>query len=80
MDQPVIDRDQPDHLEKLPGLLDQLRGGLIVSCQAELGEPLFGSEHMAAITAAAVLGGAAGIRANTPKDIAAISKVQPLDT
>jgi N-acylglucosamine-6-phosphate 2-epimerase len=53
-------------------LLNRLRGGLIVSCQALPGEPLFGSHHMAALARAAAMGGAVGIRANSPADIAAI--------
>jgi len=63
---------QTAYLEKLPDLLRRLRGGLIVSCQAEADEPLYGTEHMVAMAIAAVGGGAAGIRANTPKDVAAI--------
>ncbi len=50
----------------------QMRGRLVVSCQAEIGEPLYGAGHMAAMAVAAVRGGAAGIRANGPDDIAAI--------
>ncbi len=50
----------------------QLHHGLIVSCQALADEPLFGSSIMAAMARAAVIGGAVGIRANTPVDIAAI--------
>ena len=46
--------------------------GLIVSCQALPDEPLFGSQHMAAMARAAGLGGAVAIRANGPEDIAAI--------
>ncbi len=61
-----------DYMEKLSSLMEQLRGGLIVSCQAEVGEPLYGSSHMAVIAAAAAIGGAVGIRANYPADIAAI--------
>jgi N-acylglucosamine-6-phosphate 2-epimerase len=53
-------------------LVERLRGGLIVSCQAVAGEPLFGAEHMAAMARAAVSAGAAAIRANGPADIAAI--------
>jgi putative N-acetylmannosamine-6-phosphate epimerase len=55
-----------------------LRGGLIVSCQALPHEPLFSSEIMARMALAAWQGGAAGIRANTPEDIAAIRKTVPL--
>jgi N-acylglucosamine-6-phosphate 2-epimerase len=60
------------YLEKLPDLLRQLQGGLIVSCQALDDEPLHGSNHMAAMAVAAAQGGAAGIRANSPEDIRSI--------
>jgi len=53
-------------------LIGQLRGGLIVSCQALAHEPLYGSEIMARMALAAQEGGAVGIRANTPSDIRAI--------
>jgi N-acylglucosamine-6-phosphate 2-epimerase len=53
-------------------VIERLRGGLIVSCQALPGEPLHGSEIMARMALAAQIGGAAGIRANSPEDIAAI--------
>ena len=46
--------------------------GLIVSCQALKHEPLYGSEIMAKMAIAAQVGGAVGIRANTPEDITAI--------
>ncbi len=52
-----------------------IKGSLIVSCQAEKGEPLFGSETMAKMALAAVQAGAKGIRANGPQDVAAIKKV-----
>ena len=53
-------------------ILAKFEKGLIVSCQALEEEPLFGSDHMAAMARAAQMGGAVGIRANTPVDIAAI--------
>lgn len=46
--------------------------GLIVSCQAYEGDPLFGPHIMAAMACAAQQGGAVAIRANGPADIAAI--------
>ena len=54
-----------------------LQGGLIVSCQALEGEPLFGAHIMAKLALAAKLGGAVGIRANTPVDCAAIKAEVP---
>lgn len=62
----------------LPILLSRLRGGLIVSCQALPEEPLHGSHIMAAMARAATAGGAVGIRANTPEDIAAIRQAVDL--
>ena len=52
--------------------LDQLRGGLVVSCQAREDTPLHGPRFMAAMARAAVAGGAVGIRADGVADIAAI--------
>ncbi len=53
-------------------IIKSLSHGLIVSCQALPEEPLYGSAYMAAMARAALMGGAVGIRANTPVDIAAI--------
>jgi len=49
-----------------------LKKGLIVSCQAVKGEPLYGLDIMHHFARAAVLGGAKGIRANYVSDINAI--------
>jgi N-acylglucosamine-6-phosphate 2-epimerase len=56
----------------LPPSLERIRGGLVVSCQALEDEPLHGAHIMAAMARAALQGGAVGIRANGPDDIAAI--------
>jgi N-acylglucosamine-6-phosphate 2-epimerase len=50
-----------------------IQGGLVVSCQALEDEPLHGAPFMAAMARAALQGGAVGIRANSPLDIAAIT-------
>ena len=52
--------------------LDRLHGQLVVSCQAREENPLHGPIFMAAMAKAAVLGGAAGIRADGVTDISAI--------
>ncbi|PJF36242.1 MAG: N-acetylmannosamine-6-phosphate 2-epimerase [Candidatus Thermofonsia Clade 1 bacterium] len=50
----------------------QVRGQLIVSCQALPDEPLHGAAIMARMAIAAQMGGAKGIRANGVEDIRAI--------
>jgi N-acylglucosamine-6-phosphate 2-epimerase len=60
------------------GILEQVRGRLIASCQALPDEPLHGPHMMAAMARAVALGGAAGIRANSPADIAAIRQAVDL--
>lgn len=54
--------------------IENIKGGLIVSCQALPEEPLHSSYIMGRMAAAAKEGGAAGIRANTKEDIAEIKK------
>lgn len=54
--------------------LEQLRGHLIVSCQALPHEPLHSSFIMGRMAKAAKEGGAMGIRANTKEDITEIKK------
>ncbi|HKX18627.1 MAG TPA: putative N-acetylmannosamine-6-phosphate 2-epimerase [bacterium] len=54
-----------------PALLDLLRGRLIVSCQAVAPSPLRRSDIIAALAECAVLGGAAGVRIDSPNDVAA---------
>lgn len=59
-------------------ILDQIKGGLVVSCQALSTEPLYSSYIMSRMAYAAQLGGAVGIRANTPEDIIEIKKTVKL--
>lgn len=53
-------------------LLETLRGGVVVSCQAYPGEPMRDPDTMARVAMAARDGGAAGIRAQGLEDIARI--------
>ncbi len=55
--------------------LPQIKGGLIVSCQAPENTPLGKPVVLAALAEAAVRGGAVGIRANLPQNIRAIREL-----
>lgn len=55
-------------------VLNSIRGGLIVSCQALEDEPLHSSNIMMRMAQAAVMGGAIGIRANSPEDCSEIKQ------
>lgn len=55
-------------------MIDQVKGGLIVSCQALPDEPMHSSYIMGRMAVAAEQGGAVGIRANTREDIIEIKK------
>lgn len=59
-------------------IIQRLKNGCIVSCQALEDEPLFGEQHMAAMARAAEEGGAAAIRCNSPVDISAIKRAVSL--
>ena len=59
-------------------LFDSIKGKLIVSCQALPDEPLHSSFIMGRMSLAALHGGASGIRANTPEDVAEIKRVVDL--
>ena len=58
----------------MSNFLEQVHKKLIVSCQALEHEPLHSSYIMSRMAYAAMLGGAAGIRANTVEDITAIKE------
>lgn len=58
--------------------VEQVRGKLIVSCQALENEPLHGADIMVRMARAAQEGGAVAIRANSPVDVAAIKQALAL--
>ncbi len=60
------------------GLIEGLRGGLIVSCQASEEDGLYGPAAMAGMARAVMLGGALGIRANGAENINAIRQAVTL--
>ncbi|MFC4620303.1 N-acetylmannosamine-6-phosphate 2-epimerase [Camelliibacillus cellulosilyticus] len=55
-------------------MLEHIKGGIVVSCQALEDEPLHSSFIMGRMAKAATEGGAVGIRANTSADINEIKK------
>ena len=63
---------RPTHLAQIRRELDRFDGGIVVSCQAGPGNPLYGLESMVRMARAAELGGARAIRANGPLDCSAI--------
>jgi len=58
----------------MSSVIEQLKGRLIVSCQAFPGDPLEDTDALRRIAMAAVDGGAAGLRLNSAEHIAAIRR------
>lgn len=56
-------------------LLDKIRGGLVVSCQAYPGEPMLDPRTMTQVAQAAVTGGAVAIRAKGLDDLRSMRQV-----
>ena len=64
--------------ERKKEILAKLKKGLIVSCQVQHDDPLYTDDMAVKLAQAAAWGGAAGIRANSPEQIAAIKAVVDL--
>lgn len=65
-------------LQTKDSLIENIKGNLIVSCQALADEPLHSSFIMGRMAYAAMQGGAKGIRANSVEDIREIKKTVDL--
>lgn len=61
----------------MPGILDTLRGGLIVSCQPVPDGPMDRPDTVAAMALAALAGGAAGLRIEGIANLRAVRAVTP---
>ena len=62
----------------MPGILASLRGGLIVSCQAEGDDPFNSPEYLALFARAAEMGGSRGLRVCGPPNIRALRAASSL--
>ena len=62
------------HPAPLAGVLEQLRGGLVVSCQAPVQDPFSGPYIMSRMAESVVRAGAVGVRAQGLDDLAAIRR------
>ena len=61
--------------DKKKSILKKLEKGLIVSCQVQHDDPIYTDTMAEKMAEAAIWGGAVGIRANSPEQIAAIRKI-----
>lgn len=61
-------------VEKFNAMMNQLKGGIIVSCQSSVGDATHSPEMMAVFAQCAQRGGAAGLRVNSAIDIETIKK------
>ena len=60
--------------DRKKAILESLKGGLIVSCQVQHDDPVYSMDFVVKMAKAAEWGGAVGIRANSPDQIAEIRK------
>jgi len=62
----------------MSAVVEQFHGGLVVSCQAPRGHPLRVPGVIALLAQCADLGGAVGLRINSPEDILAVREISRL--
>ncbi len=62
----------------ISSILEQLRGSIVVSCQAEPGRPLDAPAHIVALARSVVLGGASALRIQGLANIAAVRSATDL--
>ncbi|MGG7176377.1 N-acetylmannosamine-6-phosphate 2-epimerase [Clostridium paraputrificum] len=62
-------------MESKKEIIEKIKGGLIVSCQAKETDPQYLEDYTLQMAKAAIWGGAAGLRLDTPKDIKKIKEV-----
>ncbi|MFG3690248.1 N-acetylmannosamine-6-phosphate 2-epimerase [Micromonospora sp. NPDC047740] len=65
-------------ISQATSLLEQLRDGVVVSCQAGPGSPLNSPAIIAALAGSAARGGARGFRVDGPANITAVRAANPL--
>jgi N-acylglucosamine-6-phosphate 2-epimerase len=70
--------DRHTNLGSAASLMARLAGGLVVSCQAPDGHPLRDTSVIARLASAATLGGAVGLRVNSPDDVRAVKAATEL--
>lgn len=64
--------------EKQQTVIEQLKNGLIVSCQAKKEDPVYLPGIITKMAESAIWGGAAGLRINTPEHIKEVRKITDL--
>lgn len=64
--------------EKQQKIIEQLKDGLIVSCQAKKDDPIYLPGIITKMAESAIWGGAAGLRINTPEHIKEVRKITDL--
>ncbi|QVY62387.1 N-acetylmannosamine-6-phosphate 2-epimerase [Cytobacillus gottheilii] len=64
--------------EKQQKMIQQLKNGLIVSCQAKKDDPMYMPGIITGMAKSAIWGGAAGLRLNTPEQISEVRQITDL--